>query len=89
MVPNVLYFYVIVNEQKLPKSLKEQRHNGADKYFITAFWDDSVLLPLKKRTLLIPRAVKGGIGQSNVWYANTPESPVHVTKVRDLINGFT
>lgn len=34
---------------------------------------------------MIPRAVKGGIGQSNVWYANTPESGEHVTKVKILL----
>lgn len=77
------------NEQKLSKQSKEQHHNGVNTYFITALWDNAFLLPLEKRRSLIPRAVKGGIGQSNVWYANTPESLPYVTRVRDLINGFT
>jgi len=71
--------------QALPNSTKLQKDNGLDSYRILASKNDVTLLPPEERTLLIPRAVKGGIGQSNVWYADSPESKVHVTRVIKLI----
>ena len=44
------------------------------------------MLPPEERNVLIPRAIKGGIGQSNVWYADSPESKVHVKRVLKLID---
>ena len=77
------------DKQKLLQPSKEQSLNGVDTYRVKALWENTVLLPIEKRTLLIPRAVKGGVGQSNVWYADSPDSLVHVTKVKNLINGIT
>jgi 5-methylcytosine-specific restriction protein A len=76
-------------KQRLLQPSDEQRLNGVETYRVKALWSNAVLLPIEKRTLLIPRAVKGGIGQSNVWYADSPDSLVHVTKVNDLIGGIT
>jgi 5-methylcytosine-specific restriction protein A len=76
-------------KQKLLQPSVEQSLNGVDTYRVKALWSNAVLLSIEKRTLLIPRAVKGGIGQSNVWYADSPDSLVHVTKVNNLINGIT
>jgi 5-methylcytosine-specific restriction protein A len=78
---------VFRDPQRITERTKEQMANGIDSYRVKALWSNTVLLPIEKRTLMIPRAVKGGIGQSNVWYANSPDSAVHRQKVIDLING--
>ncbi|MBD2054613.1 hypothetical protein H6F88_00965 [Oculatella sp. FACHB-28] len=41
-------------------------------YWVSAKEKDCVCLPIDKRTLQVPRG-KNGIGQSNVWYARSPE----------------
>lgn len=63
-----------------------QLENELTHYRIVAKSEDATLLPPAKRNLLIPRAVKGGIGQSNVWYADAPESEIHVQRVLNLID---
>lgn len=70
-----------------PNSL--QTKNGVKSYRIKGSWDKAVLLPVEKRELIIPRAVKGGIGQSNVWFADKEESQEIVNQVVALINGET
>lgn len=75
--------------QELPTRTKLQKENGLNHYRVIASASDAILLPPEERTLLIPRAVKGGIGQSNVWYADSPESKKHVVRVLKLIEkGF-
>lgn len=75
--------------QALPTQTKLQKDNGVNGYRVMALASDATLLPPEERTLLIPRAVKGGIGQSNVWYADSPESKKHVARVLKLIDkGF-
>ncbi len=75
--------------QALPNQTKLQKENRINQYRVKALACDATLLPLEERTLLIPRAVKGGIGQSNVWYADSPESKKHVVRVLKYINnGF-
>lgn len=71
--------------QTLPKRTGLQKNNKLKSYHIVASENDATLLPPDERTLLIPRGVKGGIGQSNVWYADSPESKKHVTRVTKLI----
>jgi len=71
--------------QEFTKLTKLQNENDLSRYRIMAAASDITLLPPEERTLLIPRAVKGGIGQSNVWYADSPESKKHVTRVSRLI----
>ncbi|MCE1187261.1 MAG: DUF3883 domain-containing protein, partial [Rhodocyclales bacterium] len=61
--------------------------NGIDGYRITAPAQSATLLPVDARTFEIPRQVKGGMGQSNIWYADVPESQTTVTAVSTLING--
>jgi 5-methylcytosine-specific restriction enzyme A len=68
-----------------PNSL--QTKNGVTSYRINGSWGKAVLLPVEKRELIIPRAVKGGIGQSNVWFADKDESQEIVKQVVALING--
>ncbi|MDG0800842.1 HNH endonuclease [Pectobacterium polaris] len=74
--------------QDLISPSSAHRENGITTFRIKALWKDAVLLPCDNRSLMIPRAVKGGIGQSNVWYADSPESDEYVTKVKKLIAEF-
>ncbi|WP_438435624.1 HNH endonuclease [Klebsiella pneumoniae] len=74
--------------QELISHSLTHRKNHITTFRIKALWEDAFLLPYESRCLMIPRAVKGGIGQSNVWYANTPESDEHVTKVKKFIANF-
>ena len=53
---------------------RTHRSNNISKYRITAALENAHLIPTAERGFLIPRRVKGGIGQSNVWYADKPES---------------
>ncbi|MGL5027707.1 MAG: HNH endonuclease [Shewanella oncorhynchi] len=72
--------------QKLNAPSELQIHNGISSYRILADASDAVLLPVHKRDFMIPRAIKGGIGQSNVWYADKPESAVLVESALALVN---
>jgi len=72
--------------QPIPRPNAIQRKNGVETYRVKALWERSVLLPVSNRHLLIPRAVKGGIGQSNVWFAAQKESEQIVRRVIKLIN---
>ncbi|OGG93626.1 MAG: HNH endonuclease [Candidatus Lambdaproteobacteria bacterium RIFOXYD2_FULL_50_16] len=71
--------------QAIPKPSKKQIENELEVFWISAKYENATLLPIEERTLLIPRAVKGGIGQSNVWYADSTEAQVHVKRVLKLI----
>lgn len=73
------------NSQPLPNLSKIHKKNGLTNYWINALAENATLLPVEERGLLIPRAVKGGIGQSNVWYADKAESKKHVERVLQLI----
>ncbi len=47
-------------------------------YRITAKSENCICLPIEKRNLQVPRAkqVEGGIGQSNIWYADSQENKI-------------
>ena len=62
-----------------------QTKNGVTSYRVKARADKATLLPVEQRELIIPRAVKGGIGQSNVWFADKEESQEIVGRVLELI----
>lgn len=73
--------------QKFKKAPHAQSQNGIDGYRIKAPVGDATLLPVDARVFEIPRQVKGGMGQSNVWYADSPESAPLVKDVYALIEG--
>ena len=73
--------------QKFSNRPAVHRENGIDGYWITASLNNAKLLPVDERILEIPRQVKGGMGQSNVWYADKPESVPIVKKVLQLVGG--
>jgi len=73
------------NLQQFKKAPVAQSENGVEGYWIKAPFDKATLLSVDARTFEIPRQVKGGMGQSLIWYADSPESVPLVEKVRALI----
>lgn len=71
--------------QKIGRPTALQKSNGLDTYRVVASAADATLLPSDSRSFMIPRAVKGGIGQSNVWYADSPDSEAIVARVLRLV----
>ncbi|OTG97489.1 HNH endonuclease [Acinetobacter sp. ANC 4654] len=71
--------------QKLLKLSNIHKENKLDFYLIEANSVDAHLIPVNDRAILIPRAVKGGIGQSNVWYAQAPEAKNLVSRIQKYI----
>ena len=63
-----------------PPANANRRYGGVDfGYYVTALSDDAVLLPPDERLFEVPRG-EGGMGQSNVWYADSPE---HHQQIRE------
>ncbi len=56
-------------------------------YRIKAKSKDAVLLPVDQRISEVPRQVKGGMGQANVWFADSPDSAYTLSRVRALVAG--
>lgn len=71
--------------QQFKKTPRAQSRNGIDGYRIAAAVSSATLLPIDARVFEIPRQVKGGMGQSNVWYADSPDSAPLVKEVRKWI----
>lgn len=71
------------NQQKPPQIRK---HRGEDiDYFIVADEDDCKLLPIDERIFKIPTG-KGGMGRSNVWFADKEKNRNLRHNVWDYIN---
>ncbi|MDD2899814.1 MAG: DUF3883 domain-containing protein [Desulfuromonadaceae bacterium] len=64
-----------------------QARNGIDGYRIRAMAEKATLLPVDARVFEIPRQVKGGMGKSNIWYADTPEGALLVSCLSAFIDG--
>jgi len=62
-------------------------NNGLKGYRFKAKNKDAVLLAVDERTFEIPRRVKGGMGQANVWYADAPESKALLKEIEKFIGG--
>ena len=73
--------------QSFKNPSKLQRQNSLKRYRIKTDVGNAVLLPVDQRTLQIPRQVKGGMGQANIWYAKSPDSSKIVSNVRALVGG--
>lgn len=67
-------------------ALKAARQ-GIDGYWIKAPASQAKRLTVTGRALEIPRQTKGGMGQSNVWYADSSESEELVKQVQMLVEG--
>ncbi len=83
------YLNAIVFREKRRQSKRSALHrkNHVKQYRIEAPARYACLLPVDKRICKIPRQVKGGMGQANVWYADSPLSKPTVERVLDLIGG--
>lgn len=73
------------NFQQFEKAPAWQSESGIEGYWIKAPFDKATLLSIDARTFEIPRRVKGGMGQSPIWYADSPESAPLIDKVQFLI----
>lgn len=75
--------------QDVENPSQTQKNNGINLYRVKAKVNDSCLLPISQRIFKIPRSVKGGIGQSNVWYAKSEDSKSLIESVKSYINSNT
>jgi 5-methylcytosine-specific restriction enzyme A len=80
---------VFRHAQNIARPTPARKRDGALLYRLKASYADTFLIPAKERSTLIPRRVKGGIGQSNIWYADKPESQHTVKSILRLISGKT
>jgi 5-methylcytosine-specific restriction enzyme A len=71
--------------QNIEKPNALQKKNGVLKFRVVAPANQVRLLHIDQRNLIVPRAKKGAMGQSNVWFADKEESRKFVNKVRKLI----
>ncbi len=81
---NATVFREYQKHKKIPSIHKK---NGIDGFWIRVDTRDSKILAVDERTCEIPRQVKGGMGQSNIWHADSQESRKTVKRVNDLIKG--
>ena len=73
--------YQEFNNANAPKAQLKNNING---YWIKAPFDKATLIPFDDRIFEIPR-VKGFMGRSNVWYADSKDSASLVNKISNLI----
>lgn len=66
-----------------------QAAHKIDSYLITARAASATLLPVDARVLQVPRGMKGGMGQSLVWFADNPVIEPFLKQVRALIKDGT
>lgn len=71
--------------QTSPQNSKRVYKNEQIGYRVKAKQENCQLLTIDKRTFLIPRQQEGGMGQSNVWYADKPNHVKFKDKVLDFI----
>ena len=73
------------NRQAHTKLPTQHSKDGVDGYWIEAMTKSAHLLLVDARTFEIPRRVKGGMGQSNVWFADSPDAAALVRNVAAYI----
>ena len=72
--------------QEFRSSFPQKKKHHIEDYRIETLEHNAKLLPIDQRTLDVPRG-KGGMGQSNVWYADKPNHEGFLEKVERLIQG--
>ncbi len=75
------------NFQSFIKTPALHKKNGIDGYRVKAEAKNGKLLPIDERSFEIPRRIKGGMGQANVWYADTPESKALLDNIKKILSG--
>lgn len=75
--------------QEFPSSFPQKKKHHIAGYRIKALENNAKLLPIDQRTLDVPKAgdVEGGMGQSNIWYADKPNLKPFLKNVERLIQG--
>lgn len=59
--------------QKAPRGSSRKLPDGGDaEYFVEADKHNCARIPADKRDLIVPRRKKGGLGQKNIWYLDSP-----------------
>lgn len=83
---NAIVFEELQTFEEIPAL---QAKNGISRYLIETAAKDAVLLPVDARTCIIPRAKtnpeQGGLGQSNIWYADQERNIPIIQNVIDFI----
>ena len=82
---NATVFRTFQDFNPIPKT---QKNNDISSYLIKVAKNNATLLPVDARTVDIPRGVPGGIGQSNIWYADKEESQLIVNEVLKFIEQY-
>lgn len=72
--------------QRFSETPALQKENGIDGYWIMAEEKDGFLLPVPDRKIEVPRGEKGGMGQSNIWYGDTPGSSELVGRIQSFMS---
>ncbi|MDX1506633.1 MAG: DUF3883 domain-containing protein [Woeseiaceae bacterium] len=75
--------------QLTPSKSAVHKKNKLTEYRFSAGKTDVVRIPPERRVFEIPRQkVGGGMGQSNVWYANSQDSVMLVSRVKKYIEEY-
>jgi hypothetical protein len=69
------------------KEIGEKGSLEVQSYYAEARTKDCTLLSIDERVFTIPRRIKGGIGQSNVWFADQSSSQELRNRVLEYIAG--
>lgn len=77
---------VFRHPQSVKWASKTHENNGVDTHLVVASEENAVLLPIDQRNMVVPRG-KGGMGQSNVWFADAPVVCKWVSEVKRVIGG--
>lgn len=77
---------VFRHPQRVRWASTTHENNGVDAHWVVASAENVVLLPVDQRNMVVPRG-KGGMGQSNVWFADSPLVSEWVSEVSRVIGG--
>ncbi|WP_394136450.1 HNH endonuclease [Aliivibrio fischeri] len=75
-------------EQNIIEKSSKHIQNEIEIFRIKANKENVTLLPMGQRSFMIPRSTKGGIGQSNIWYANSEDSHKYIKPVLEFIENY-
>lgn len=74
--------------QRFTKMSALHKKHGIDSYRVKAEASNGRLLPIDERTFAVPKGVKGGMGQANVWHADTPGNKELLEALKKLLTCF-
>lgn len=73
--------------QKYHYTYKDSDEDQTQSYYASATYSDTVLLPIDERIWFkrVPYGKKGGMGRSNIWYADTDIGRAYVAELLEFI----